>query len=63
MALAKIKGTNKKAVSNPGTIPAINNLAIDCSVIIPNRIKVTLGGMRIPSVPTLATIPVDSFLA
>ncbi|OPY66557.1 MAG: hypothetical protein A4E57_02761 [Syntrophorhabdaceae bacterium PtaU1.Bin034] len=53
----------KKAVSSPGSIPAINNLAMDCSVIMPKIISVTLGGRSTPRVPTLATIPVDSFLA
>jgi hypothetical protein len=53
----------KKAIISPGTSPARNNLPMDCSVIMPNTIRVTLGGMRIPRVPTVATIPVESFFA
>ncbi|OPX99052.1 MAG: hypothetical protein A4E59_00326 [Syntrophorhabdus sp. PtaB.Bin027] len=44
-------------------IPARNNLPIDNWVTIPKTINTTLGGINTPSVPTVATIPVDSFLA
>ncbi len=42
--------------------PARKSLPMDCSVMIPKTMRVTLGGMRIPRVPTVATIPVESFL-
>ncbi len=51
------------ATIRPGMIPARKSLPMDCSVMIPKTISVTLGGIRIPSVPTEATIPVESFLS
>jgi hypothetical protein len=54
--------TKNKAIISPGIIPARNNLPIDCSVMMPSTMRVTLGGMSMPSVPTVATIPVESFL-
>src|SRR4030042_2616917 len=56
-----MKINNKETIS-PGTGAARNNLPMDVSVIIPNTIRVTLGGMRLPRVPETAMIPVESFL-
>jgi hypothetical protein len=46
----------------PGTTPARNRAPMDCSVAMPYRISVTLGGMRMPSVPP-ATIAPDETCA
>ncbi len=53
----------KAAIISPGMSPARNSFPIDCSVMIPKTISVTLGGMSTPSVPTVATIPVESRLS
>ena len=53
----------KKAIISPGMSPARNSLPIDSPVIMPKTTRVTLGGMRMPSVPTEATIPVESRLS
>ena len=52
----------KEDIIRPGKIPAIKSLPIDCCVRIPKTMRVMLGGRRTPSVPTVATIPVESFL-
>ena len=52
--------TKRTAVRRPGTMPARNSYPIDCSVRMPSMMRKTLGGIRHPSVPTDATIPVES---
>ena len=52
-----------RAMIRPGTRPARKSFPIDCSVMMPKTISVTLGGMRMPRVPTMATTPVESFLS
>jgi hypothetical protein len=44
----------------PGTTPPRNRRPIDVSVAMPYRIKVTLGGISIPSVPPATIAPVAS---
>src|SRR5512137_2322830 len=53
---------NKTAIIMPGTAPARKSLPIDCSVSIAMMIMEPAGGIKKPSVPTLATTPVESFL-
>jgi len=50
--------TKKMLKIIPGTIPAIKSSPMDCSVRIPYTIRTVLGGIRIPSVPAAATVPV-----
>ena len=40
-----------KAISNPGSTPAANNFAIDCSAAMPNRIMAMLGGITMSIEP------------
>ena len=42
----------------PGTMQAMNNWVIDCSVWTAMMIRTTLGGMTTPRVPPMATLPV-----
>ena len=42
----------------PGRKPAMNSSPMDCSAMIPYRIMMVLGGMRMPSVPPAASTPV-----
>jgi hypothetical protein len=53
---------NNKAMNNPGTVEATNNLPIDVSVIMPYIIRRTLGGIKLPRVLPTAMTPVESFL-
>ena len=41
-------------------IPEINNAPIGSLVRIPYKIKITLGGIKMPSVPPAATLEVDN---
>src|SRR4030042_616380 len=54
--------TNNVVTISPGMVAARNNLPMDVSVIMPNTIRVTLGGMRLPRVPPTAMIPVAGLL-
>ena len=56
--MRRIRSINSPARNKPGKIPAINKAPILVSVIIPKMIKMVLGGMRIPSVPPAAIVPV-----
>jgi hypothetical protein len=51
------------AMMIPGMMPPRKSRPMDCSVMMPKTIRVTLGGMRMPSVPTLATTPVERRLS
>ena len=46
-----------KAISNPGSTPAANNLAIDCSAAMPNRIMAMLGGITMSIEPDELSSP------
>lgn len=52
--------TNERLRSIPGNTPAIKSLPMDSSVIILKTMRKVLGGIRIPSVPETATVPVAS---
>ena len=45
--------------TRPGRTPAAKSRPIDCSAIIPYRMKPVLGGISIPSVPPAAILPVE----
>ena len=49
---------NSPVSINPGMTPAMNSRPIDVSVAMPYRMKVTDGGMRMPSVPPAQIEPV-----
>jgi hypothetical protein len=51
-----------KEMITPGMVAAKNNLPMDCSVMMPYIIRVTLGGMRLPRVPPTAMIPEERLL-
>lgn len=58
----KITTANRKEIRSPGSTPARKSFPMDCCVMMPKMISVMLGGMRIPKVPTEATMPFESFL-
>ncbi|OPX97139.1 MAG: hypothetical protein A4E60_03351 [Syntrophorhabdus sp. PtaB.Bin047] len=58
----KMTRAKKKEIMRPGISPAMKSFPMETCVMRPSRMSVTLGGMRTPRVPTVATMPVESFL-
>ena len=57
---ARIHKQKSTVTMMPGKTPPRNRRPIDVSVAIPYRIRVTLGGIRMPSVPPATIAPAAS---